>query len=646
MTMLANAERLAHEAIAAAFRPPPQIDYLDFAERHVVFDEPIPGPFDRTKFPYFTEILRALSPSDPCRYVTIVSSAQIGKTTIGNIFTCGALTMGRGTVLYCHPTDDNARRWSRMKLSPLMRATPIVAEQFPQRARDGADNVLFKERRDGLARILISGANSPASLSQVTAEYLVADDLSQWQPNSAGDPEMQADNRTRAIEFAKVLKISTPMLLPGCKITKNYEDGSREMPFVPCVHCNHMQVLEWQNMLDALDPEHPERACFTCINCGGILEEHHRAHMLAGFEWRAQNAPARREHRSFYIWSAYSFLQSWSRIAQEWLKARGDPGAEQTFSCNTVGRAYRAQSESPPWDVLRERGAQSHYGRGTIPQGALLLMLGIDCQVDRVEWQLVGFGAEYRRYVIDYGVIDRHISDENCQRNLDLVLAKRWKNSFGREIAVDFAAVDGNAWTEDVWSFARRHPSSKLIMVRGRGDDAAPRLALVKRERQEKTGQVLKWSKRFYNLGVSTLKMALYRDLQKTDPDARGYVSFPSGLDDEYFQELTAERREAVKRHGFTVFRWSKDDRQDNEALDTLVIAAGAALRYGVYGLSDIGWNRLRDQRERTPDEPQQVLSPVTAPQQAEMNRKPTLAGQLAHAGPIKRNPMARGKFG
>jgi phage terminase large subunit GpA-like protein len=173
MARLANPERLAHEAIAAAFHPAPVIDYLDFAERHVVFDDPIPGPFDSSKFPYFVEILRALSPADPCRIVTLISSAQIGKTTLAELFTLGSLIMGRGTVMYCHPTDDNARRFSRMKLSPMMRATSIVAEQFPQRARDGADNVLFKERRDGLARLLLTGANSPASLSQVTAEFLI-----------------------------------------------------------------------------------------------------------------------------------------------------------------------------------------------------------------------------------------------------------------------------------------------------------------------------------------------------------------------------------------------------------------------------------------------------------------------------------------
>jgi phage terminase large subunit GpA-like protein len=144
-------------------------------------------------------------------------------------------------------------------------------------------------------------------------------------------------------------------------------------------------------------------------------------------------------------------------------------------------------------------------------------------------------------------------------------------------------------------------------MVRGRGDDAAPRLALVKRERNESTGKVLARSRRFYNLGVSGLKMSLYRDLQKHDPTARGFVSFPSGLGDDYFQELTAERRTALKHHGFTVYRWTKDDRQDNEALDTAIIATGAALRFGVYSLSDRGWDALRSQREVRP-------APVPAP--------------------------------
>jgi phage terminase large subunit GpA-like protein len=596
VTLLSNPRRIACEAMAAAWAPPPPLDYLQWAIDNVAFGpgDPLPGPYNRANFPYFDGILQALSPDDPCRYVTFVGSAQIGKTVLANIFALGSVVMGRGTTLVCHPTTDNALRWSKLKLQPMMRSIPAVQKHFPQRPRDTSDALLYKERADGLSTLLITGA----SLSQVTVNFQVQDDLAKWENNTAGDPETQADNRSRAVEFAKILKTSTPMILPGCRITKDFEAGSQEEPYLPCPHCSHMQVLTWDNMLAQLDPEHPEDACFSCIACGCIIEERHRPQMLAGFEWRAKNPAARREHRSFYIWSAYSCLQSWSRIAQEWLKARGDPGAEQTFINDVVGLAYKAQSETTPWEGLRDRAAASNYVRGTVPKGALLLMLGIDCQGDRIEWQCVGFGKEYRRYVIDYGIIDRHISDINCQRNLTLVMQRQWKNQYGRGFSIDFAAVDGNAWTEDVWSFARQHPSNKLMMVRGRGDDSAPRLARVAKER-DKNGLLNPRSQRFYNLGVSGLKMSLYRDLQKTDPEQPGYVAFPSGLDDEYFQELVSERRTAVKRNGFTVYRWTKDDRQDNEALDTMVIATGAALRYGAYGLADTGWARLEAERGR-----------------------------------------------
>jgi phage terminase large subunit GpA-like protein len=144
----------------------------------------------------------------------------------------------------------------------------------------------------------------------------------------------------------------------------------------------------------------------------------------------------------------------------------------------------------------------------------------------------------------------------------------------------------------------------------------------VKRERHEKTGVLLPYSKRFFNFGASVLKMSLYRDLQKDDPQMPGFVAFPSGLGDDYFQELTAERRTAVKRHGFTVYRWTKDDRQDNEALDTMLICTAAAIRYGVYGLPDQGWEKRRLDRETPPE-----IKPPLGPGE---RRGVTVASRLA----------------
>jgi hypothetical protein len=91
--MRANPERMVLEAIAAALTPPP-IDYLAFAVEHIVLDGPFAGPYNRALFPFFDEILRALGPEDPCRYVTLMSSAQCGKTTIAGTFTLGAVNLG------------------------------------------------------------------------------------------------------------------------------------------------------------------------------------------------------------------------------------------------------------------------------------------------------------------------------------------------------------------------------------------------------------------------------------------------------------------------------------------------------------------------------------------------------------------------
>jgi phage terminase large subunit GpA-like protein len=606
--MLANAERLALDAMVRAIDPPPPIDYLKWACENVVFPEEessFPGPYNRSLFPYFDEILKALSPDDPCRVVTLAKSAQLGGTVLANIFTCGSLMMGKGTFLYVHPSEGNAQAWSKMKLAPLMRRIPALAEAFPSKSRDVADSVTFKERRDGLAQLRIVGANSAASLSQMTILRQVQDDLAKFEMNSAGDPEAQADSRSRAVEFAKIFKISTPLIAPGCKITRNFEAGSQELPYVPCPHCGEMQVLEWENMLSALDPEKPEDAHFTCVACGAAIEEHHRPQMLTGFEWRAQNPSAAREHRSFWIWSAYSYLQSFELIAREWLKARGNSEAEKVFANDTTGKAFRAQSEAPPWERLRDRAAASDYSRGSIPAGALVFTIGIDCQKDRVEWQLVGWGREFRRYVIDYGIIPGHITEKSCQEGLDGLLRQEWKNAFGRSFSADLVAIDGNAWTEDVWGWARRHPAQRLIMVRGDPRDTAPRFQRVRREYKESTGKKLKYASRFYNFNASIAKMGLYRDLAKDDGLSRGFVGLPRGLDDEYFRQLTAERREAYKRQGVVAYRWVPEPGQANEALDTMNQAECAAIRYGVRGLPDAVWARLEQEREVAEDKGQ-----------------------------------------
>jgi hypothetical protein len=70
-----------------------------------------------------------------------------------------------------------------------------------------------------------------------------------------------------------------------------------------------------------------------------------------------------------------------------------------------------------------------------------------------------------------------HISRRGLPGAARRLLVQTWPNQAGRRIGLDRAAIDGNAWTEDVFGWARRWPISKLIMVRGRGEESAPRIA-------------------------------------------------------------------------------------------------------------------------------------------------------------------------
>ncbi|MBT2130111.1 phage terminase large subunit family protein [Aliiroseovarius lamellibrachiae] len=607
-----NAEWMAGDVLAEVLDPPPPVDYLNWAEENIVFSEresEFSGPYNRQRFRYFDEILIALSPDDPCRIVTLAKSAQLGGTVLANIFTGGSMDMDPGDFLYVHPTHDNAVRWSKMKLVPMLKGTTALRKIFPMKARDGQDSVTYKERRDGRGAILISGANSPSSLSQVSMNRQVQDDLAKWDMNSAGDPENQADSRSQGREFAKIFKISTPMVIPGCRITVNFEAGSQESPYVPCPHCGFMQVLEWENMLQSLEEEHPERAHFTCTGpkCGCAIEDHHRAEMIPHVEWRATNPKQKRYHRSFYLWSAYSPLQSFERIARSWLAAKGDPPKEQTFWNDVVGKAYRILGDSPPWEDLRDRASESDYVHGNIPAGYPLLTCGVDCQGDRVEWQVVAWGKNKRRAVVEYGVFTGHISDEKCQANLNGLLKQGFRNAYGRKIEIDLLAIDGNAYTEDVWDWARKHPAGRVIMVRGVHPEGAPLLAQVKKERNRR-GKLVRYSKRFYNFASSVMKMSLYRNLKKDDPEERGFVALPKGLEDEFYRQMTAESRKAKKsKSGFTQYLWVKDPNQANEGLDTHLQAEAAWVRLSgsQRDLVETEWDRLMAERECPPTDVQ-----------------------------------------
>jgi len=608
---LANPVRETLLTMAAVLTPPPPVDHLRWAEEHVRFgaESPLKGPYDRSKFPFFDRIFKVLGPDHPARVVVLCKSAQLGGTVLAQIFIASQLDTAPGPILYTHPTEGNAKRWVRTKWRPMIRATKALLKIIPLTStKEGTASTLYQERFDGRGYLQISGANSAASLSMVSMDKQVQDDLAKWETNEAGDPEIQADSRSKAYEWAKIFKVGTPLLRDNCRITRRFLLGTQEYWEMPCPHCGARHAFEWENFRH--DADDVTTAHFVCPSCSREIHERHRQAMVLAGEWTARNPKSR--IISFHLWAAYSPLTSWARLASEWEAAKGDPAAEQTFFNDTLGRAYDGGGDSPPWEALRDRAELGVDGkgagvrrRGIIPRGALLLVLSMDCQDDRVEWLLVGFGCDLKRYVVDAGVVDGHIETPEARADLDKLVETEWRDFQGNRRKADLVGIDANYSTTEVYDWARRWPQSRVLMLRGVGDDSAPPLAIVRKERT-KDGKIRRWQKRFFNVGVSGLKLGLYKLLALADPLVRGFVDIPAGLGDEFFQQLTSERRqETTTRAGFRVFRWVKPKGERNEILDLMNYAEALAIRLGWRTLTDEQWALLEAEREAPPAERQ-----------------------------------------
>ncbi|MFC3674671.1 phage terminase large subunit family protein [Ferrovibrio xuzhouensis] len=636
---LANPYAIGWGVIAHVAEPPPPVNYLEWAKRKVAFgkESPRPGPYNPDDFPFFNRILEVLGPEHAARVVVLKKSAQLGGTVLAQIFVGASLDLDPSPILYVHPTESNAVRWVKQKWRAMLRQIPSLQRLFPSNtSRDGGNSILYQERTDSLGSLTVSGANSDASLSMISMYRQVQDDLSKWELNKAGDPESQADSRSMAFSWAKIFKIGTALLKDNCRISKNYARSTREQFHVPCPHCDHYQPLTVENFLANLDPTRPGDPHFACVECGAAIEERDRDAILRRGRWVAENPDA--AIIGFYLWSAYSKLVTWRDIAEKWLAAKGDPEAERVVYNDWFGLAYEGASDAPDWEKLRDRAEASGLRRGYIPAGFPLFTIGVDCQADRVEWHAIVYGRNVRRCIVDYGVIDGHISELETRAALNALLKRDWPDAFGNRRQANGLGIDGNAWTQDVFDWVKVHPQSRVIMVRGAQSDAAPPLALVKYERK-KDGKVLKFSRRFFNVGVSQLKSALYICLKKPDPLERGAILIPAGFDDDYFEQLCSERRaEVKKRGGAREFRWILPPGKRNEGLDTAMYSEAMAIRLGWRKNTDADWDRL----EATVDVPKpgaqgDLEDLFTGPARAPATPKPATAA----AAPAKPRRLA-----
>jgi len=618
---LANARAVVLCAIALAVAPPPPVDLRAWAVENMEYPkgDPQQGPYRADLYPMWDRPLACLSLDHPASEVTLRGSGQIGKTNLINMFIAGTMAVMPVDMLKVDPTSGAVTEWKVGKFDKLRRTVPAVADTFgTPRKNDSGDSTSRVETADGLASLRLVSAQSPAELSATTRRVVILDDLSKFEDTDQGDPERLAITRARAFSDPKIFRGSVAGLGGECRITKSWKAGTQEQYAMPCPGCGHLHPLEWENMEPNLRPGRPDSAVFTCPKNGCIIENKHRAGMVAAAAklgddaWISGNPNG--SHPSFHIWSVYFSLgKGWGDLVDKWFAVKGDPAGEQTFFNDELGLPYAIATTAPKHETLRDRvenaAPEDGYDLGTIPAGHPMLTMGADCQGDRVEATIWAFGRDARRAAVQKLVIPHHISTKAAKDQLSALMQATWRNAHGNRIALDRVAIDGGAYRDDVWDWVKRFPKSRVVMTKGASTDTGPIWKEQKIE-QKRSGKVRKFGKQSLIVNVSVLKMGFYGALAKVDPLARGFVQFARGLGDDFYRQITAEHRVSQKSgSGAEVFRWKLIDKtQPNEDLDCAVLADVCARMEGWRVMTDAQWDALESERDIAPTEDQRDL--------------------------------------
>ncbi|MDK8874694.1 terminase gpA endonuclease subunit [Paracoccus sp. SSJ] len=620
MGFLASAEAAVLRGLAFAMVPPPPPDITRWCEENIVFDErsPIPGPFRIERFPFLREIHEVLSPEHPAREVSVRGSAQWGKTvSLLNPTVAAWHEYGPLDSLVVHPTTSSATEWVRNKWMPMRRQAPSLREIFGDGRGEQTDTLFNQEtmRRDGSLKVVSAG--SPDDLAGTTRRLVIMDDAAKFEMTPKGDPEQLAASRAAGFEDAKIVRISTPQILGTCRITRAFDRSDQRFYHVPCPHCGNMAPLTWENFRKTIDPERLHAAHFTCEACNGSILHSHKLAMVSAGKWVPRNP--RGDHPGFHLWRAYVPQRDWASIAVEYAQVMGWTGmtvteateeairgkveaeTEQTFWNDVLGLPFEQASKGPDWEALRDRTENAEPGavlpRGVVPARGVLLTAGVDCQADRTEVTVCAYARNYRRWVVDHIVIPHHLGDDDGRNALDSLLKATWRTELGLRLPLDMMAVDEGGFTEDVRDWAKRHPWTRVILVKGSSSANGP--ILRPQSDRKANGRQIKRQKRGWILNVSQLKADFYGWLAKEDPEERGYIAFAKGLGDEYYRQITSEVR-VLKRatSGTMVSKWELvEPSRRNECLDTMNYSEAAARKKGWTAMTDDQWDLLEAER-------------------------------------------------
>lgn len=526
-----------------------------------------PGRWRNDRAPYQVGMMDAVN--EAAEVVAFMTSAQIGKSEILANILGYKMHRNPGPMMWLMPTIELAKKWSKTRLEPMLRDTPVLRDLMADGTGGDAENEVFtKLFRGGI--LSIAGANSPVMLSSQPIRDLLGDEIDRM-PESAGeegDPiDLALKRTTTFVVDRKIVLSSTPTIKGKSRIEAWYQRSDQRRYFVPCPDCDAMQTLEWPNVV--FDPADPMSATYACLYCGVLIEAEQKQEMLARGEWR----PTKLEHIGngiigFHLSELYSPWVKWGETATAFLAAKNKPKKLKVWVNTALGETWDEERVSDGLPDLMERAEEYPTA---CPRDVLLLTAGVDVQGDRLECEVVGWGHDLETWSIDYKIIHGDPAVPATWDELKTYLLTEWRHELSNDSEVEIslqvrsACIDtGGHHSAKVLEFCKKNAGRGWVPIKGANSREAPIFQRIKRGATTYTKP--------HMVGVHLAKDFLFEALAVVEPGPN-YCHFPVGREAEYFKQLKSERK---KKEGRSEKASYVKIRERNEALDTRIYAIAA----------------------------------------------------------------------
>jgi phage terminase large subunit GpA-like protein len=536
------------------------------------------------------------SMSNPKKKLTVwVSGTQFGKTSVLRNDIGRAMDLSPGPMMLVEPTLEMAESFSKDRLSPFIRDTPRIKKLIKDnRARDSGNTLLHKKFPGGF--VVMSGANSPASLAMRPVGRLYLDEIDKYEHELArhGDPLEQAISRTSEFWDAHIMMMSTPTDQYS-RIWQAYLTTNMQQYWLTCPHCKSKILFKFKNLKWEIVNDNVKNIYYECPENKCKILEQSKKKMIREGEWIADH-PEILDRDGFWINVLYKPYGKWIEIIEKFLRAKHDPTKLHVFINNELAEIFESRGDAP--DHLHIYARREFYDIGSIPSPDILfLTAAVDTQDDRFEVDVNGWTRNHESYLIEHVDImcDTKIL-ENYQ-HLDKILERQYQHPSGTILRVKGLGIDtGGHATHTVYMWCRRQDQTKVYALKGAtfdGQVGSPKAVDI-----NFAGQKISNGIRYWPVGVSQLKADLYSKLRLKPNEDRsypfGYRHYPD-MPEDYFRQLTAESLTVSLVRGIKKYNWKKHYER-NEALDLNVYNRAVVLIMGMDRIAEVEWDKLENQ--------------------------------------------------